>query len=446
MALVMVVLAAMLAALQFSPAVGQTVQEEAALQALDGALTAKVAELGLSGASVVLYRRGAYERPLLRGYGSMTPDSAIMVASVSKVFVGAAAAKIFELGLATPDDEVSYRNPAFPGTPIYWRDLLTHRSSLARDVVGCCNTKSAPSYGRRDGANPNNPTCPLDDLEGFYTEYLTGVGETSVGGTTKWWDDFNVSQKWKDEQPGAEPVDKYSNLAVGLLGLEIERAAPPRADGSAHTFASFCHEYLFAPLGMNNTAWFRDDLPAGTHQVEMTEKSGSGVPTGEYCFIDYPSGQLISTARDMAMWGMAWLEYGKGFLSKAVGRDAVACQEMDSKGNMLRGDDCSYGYLWNRDLQHTSPWQFGVDGPFSALNPIDLTNGVGHSGSESGVVSQIIVLPEAGVTAVALVTGGTGTRDILQTLFENAPLTWSGPPCSRQCTSDVDRRGRRVLP
>ena len=164
--------------------------EATALQTLDGALSAKVAELGLSGASVALYKPG-YERPLLRGFGSMTPDSAIMIASVSKVFVGGAAAKIFELGRATPDDEIpaSFRNPSFPDTPIHWRDLLTHRSSLARNVVGCCNSKSSPSYGRRDGLNSYNPACPLDDLEGWYTEYLTGAGETSVGGRTEWWTD-----------------------------------------------------------------------------------------------------------------------------------------------------------------------------------------------------------------------------------------------------------------
>ena len=64
--------------------------------------------------------------------------------------------------------------------------------------------------------------------------------------------------------------------AVRLL-LEREQQRR-RADGGAHSFASFCHEYLFAPLGMNDTAWFRDDLPADTHQAVMTQKSGSGVP------------------------------------------------------------------------------------------------------------------------------------------------------------------------
>ena len=407
--------------------------EASALQALDGALSAKVAELGLSGASVALYRPG-YERPLLRGFGSMTPDSAIMIASVSKVFVGGAAAKLFELGLATPDDEISYRNPSFPNVPIYWRDLLTHRSSLARDVVGCCDSRTSPAYGRRDGVNPHNPTCPLDDLEGWYTKYLTGAGESSVGGTTEWWNDedpnagdYPLSRKWKDEAPGSEPADQYSNLAVGLLGLLIERAAPPKADGSAHSFASFSHEYMFAPLGMTNTAWFRNDLPANTHQVTMTAKSGNGNPSGEYCFIDYPSGQLMSTARDMATWGMAWLEYGKGFLSEEWGREAVACQEMDASGQMLSGDACDFGYLWNRQFQHTSPSQFEAGGPFSAFNPLDLTNAVSHSGSEAGIVSQIIVLPEAGVFAVALLTGGRGSRDLLEVFFNNAPETWTGP-------------------
>ena len=46
--------------------------------------------------------------------------------------------------------------------------------------------------------------------------HLTGVGETSVGGATDWWDDdptspFYVSQKWKGEQPGAEPADKTTS-------------------------------------------------------------------------------------------------------------------------------------------------------------------------------------------------------------------------------------------
>ena len=271
-----------------------------------------------------------------------------MIASVSKVFVGGAAAKLFELGRATPDDEIpsSLRNPSFPDTPIKWRDLLTHRSSLARDVVGCCNTKKAPSYGRRDGLNEHNPTCPLDDLEGWYTKYLTGTGETSVGGTTEWWtdqfeecvdtdngakdsegfgcangysggfshlcgsyddDDFSslvmccacdpnasdypLSKKWKNDKPGSEPAgEQYSNLAVGLLGLLIERAAPPKADGSAHSFASFSHEYIFAPLGMTRTAWFRDDLPADTHQVTMDVEVGQRQPVGRVPFHRLPVG------------------------------------------------------------------------------------------------------------------------------------------------------------
>ena len=77
----------------------------------------------------------------------------------------------------------------------------------------------------------------------------------------------------------------------------------------------------------------------------------------------------------MATWGMAWLEYGKGFLSEAVGRNATACQEVNQDGQIRSNDACDFGYLWNRQFQHVAV-AIEAGGPFSAFNPLDLTNGV----------------------------------------------------------------------
>ncbi len=128
----------------------------------------------------------------------MTPETVIMIASVSKVFAGAAVLKLVSQGIINLDDDIcqvlpneydasACRNPAYPSTPITWRMLVTHRSSLRANIpsvkVGRKRYEASygPSGGYTEGVAKGNPTCPLTDVVGFYRDFMIDKPtETSV--------------------------------------------------------------------------------------------------------------------------------------------------------------------------------------------------------------------------------------------------------------------------
>ena len=66
----------------------------------------------------------------------VTVDDPVRVASISKLIVALGVMRLVDQGRVSLDEDVSnylgweLRNPAFPGTPITLRMLLSHRSSL----------------------------------------------------------------------------------------------------------------------------------------------------------------------------------------------------------------------------------------------------------------------------------------------------------------------------
>jgi CubicO group peptidase (beta-lactamase class C family) len=65
-------------------------------------------------------------------------------------------------------------------------------------------------------------------------------------------------------------------------------------------FSALCKQSIFAPLAMNETAWFLKDLDA-THIAMPYHPNDAGVleAQGMYGFLDYPSGQLRTSARQL---------------------------------------------------------------------------------------------------------------------------------------------------
>ena len=185
---------------------------------------------------------------------------------------------------------------------------------------------------------------------------------------------------------------------------------------------------------MRNTAWFRKDLPHDV--IEATpavwlDAQGEHEDKGHYCFVDYASGQLHTSARDLASFGKAWLNYGGGkggFISEETGKMAIGCASRNSDGSTPDDDDCEMGYLWFRN--NNKRRDAGESVPLDPVRDLDWTDGIGHSGSEVGIQTNMIVLPKAGLVAVVL-TNGKGhdipernfMHEIMGTLLESAPLT-----------------------
>lgn len=430
--------------------------------ALDVAMQAKLEEWKLLGFSVAIFRQGAYSEPIARGYGKthadpaqagpVTGDTVQMIASMSKTILGAAATKLIDAGDVKLDDDIkdvlpedwtpvgTSRNPKSPSKPVTWRHIMTHTSSMTRDVQAY--DRSYGPKGAIFGSKTGNDQCPLTDLSGFYGDYLmdrgitTGVGQEGPGSPFNW---YKEAQKkggaWNSaDRPGK--TYEYSNFATGYLALLVELAAAnsPNFRGSP-TFSEFCKQEIFDVLDMKSTAWFREDLPPDVSEAtpaQWHDGKHKHDNIGHYCFIDYASGQLHTSARDLAKFGQAWLNYGAGrggFISESTGKMAVGCVSRNPDGSTPADDDCEMGALWYRMTNKQRDW--GESASFDPVRSLDWTDGIKHSGSEKGVQTNMIVMPKAGLVAVVL-TNGKGYKiegrsfmhEIMGTLLDSAPLTY----------------------
>lgn len=359
--------------------------------------------------------------PIIRGYGKVsssensekvTPDTAFMIASVSKIIVGAAVLVLVDQGKIDLDDDICHaipedwdqsacRNPKYPNTAVTWRMLVTHRSSLRGDIPTLRNANGdwveasyGPSGGYAEGTAAGHETCPMDDVVGFYRDFMIDKEtETSVGAdlNVNWYQlgQQNGGGAWKNFEPGSRTL--YSNFAVGYIAALVELL-------SGQSFPDFCREKLFEPLDMDHTAWFRRDLPESTLEAIPTEwiRRKKYEDVGHYCFIDYASGSLRTTANDMAKFLHAMLDFGSPILwSNETGRQAVTCQERDADGEAVK--NCEFGVNWILlDNSQKGSAEFWLE-PFQGL---DWSDGAHHDGAEAGSQTQIVVLPKAGVYVV----------------------------------------------
>jgi CubicO group peptidase (beta-lactamase class C family) len=380
-------------------------------------------ELNVRGASVVYYDASKMDAPIIRGYGKIssskdsqdvTSHTPFQLASITKVFTQAVVASMVNQGLIRLEDDIcdvipsdwqqsACRNPAHPDAVVTWRSLATHTSSLTGDIPFVLNQDGdikAAQYGPTDGwaygIAAGNPTCPLTDFQGFYRDFLTNkTTETTVGtvnftvdggGPLNWYKaGQDAGGAWLDYAPG-EGVT-YSNVAAGYVAALVELV-------TNRTLADYSQEYIFAPLGMNETVWYSRDLPAGVLEAEPVDfRNGAFYDIGQYCYIDMASGSLRMSAEDMAKWLQAMLTYGAPKLwPESIGREVFSCQQKHSQGDDF--EPCFFGLGWMFVQPSMEVGLFGFD--YNWTEGYNLTNGVWHDGAEAGVRTHVLVLPNAG--------------------------------------------------
>jgi len=391
----------------------------------------------------------------------VTADTAFHMASVSKVFVGAAIAMLIDQKvIASLDDDIcdvlptdfnltACQNPYFPDQVVTWRMLATHRSSLIGDIpyvqdpVTGQNVTAA--YGPSGGYDPDipaagNPTCPLTDVQGFYRDImLDQESETSVGRTGDGFDDinwYNVAQDdleggvWNPEDPPGSYND-YSNFAVGYIAALVEYA-------TGISLEDYCQSNVFQPLGMTRTSWFMESLPEGTVTAMPTyvtldaNNQPQWTDVGYYCYIDYASGQLHTTANDMAQWGDAMLQRGVPMLwtNETATSSVFGCQEQDETGMFLDETGnvtaCQHALLWGMlDNDKKEYWFQDIlesDDDFenwiAPFLDLDWTDAAEHAGGEFGIQTQLIVFPAAGVYAAAMASTSGNDEAAAQMLIK----------------------------
>ena len=165
---------------------------------------------------------------------------------------------------------------------------------------------------------------------------------------------------------------EYSNIGAALTAQVL-------TDATGTSFPSWCQDRIFAPLGMDDTAWFLSDLDQEQLAVPTEWWRGGYEEIGHYGFPDYPSGQLRSSAVDVSR-----------FLRVAMGGGSARGVELlsaSAQAEMLEPAypalDPDQGIGWSRwDLDGDEVW--------------------GHNGGESGASTEILWWPETGRGVVVL--------------------------------------------
>lgn len=266
--LFVIVLGLAVQAQQPSPQAKQTID----YARVEAAALAEMEAAGVPGAVILIVRGDAIE--FAKGLGvasvevgdAVTPDHLFRIGSTTKMFVGAALAKLAgegKLKLDKPSGEVI---PSLPPrlAAITPHQLLTHTSGLADDLA---------MFGPHDEA----------------------MLAASI-------------RRWTPERLFTKPGDvySYSNPGYWLAGHVAETAA-------GKLFADVLADDIFQPLGMQRTT-FRPML-AITYPVAQGHEVKDGKPAiirpAANNAAAWPAGSMYSSANDLARFAIAMLNDGR---------------------------------------------------------------------------------------------------------------------------------------
>ena len=309
---------------------------------LDPLITEGMQEQHIPGLAIAVVKDG--DLLFSKGYGyadieKRTPvDPArteFRIASISKLFTATAVLQAVEQGRVDLQTDVnSYlkevRIPATFARPITLRDLLTHTPGFDDEYIG----KSARTEADQQ---------PLGRfLAHAIPERLVPPGE----------------------------VYSYSNIGNAIAGYVVESV-------EGRDYAAYAADSIFGPLGMRRTSY---RLPAGLvpdlavcYTLEGTEFRRNPFDV----LNDYPGGQAISTANDMARFMIAYLQEGRLGDHRIV-RDTTARAMMEPQFTHHAGLRSTVGYGFH---------QFNARG----------VRVVGHDGGYIGSSTRLWLFPEHGV-------------------------------------------------
>lgn len=224
-------------------------------------------EYDVKGLSVALVKDG--ELFWSKGFGysdknngiKATDDTIFAVASISKLFTGIAIMQLVEDGLINLDSPITDYIPEFniernytEEIPITVRNLMTHHSGI-----------------------PDSKT-----------HNMFGESNETFHGTVAYLNTQKTVYKPRE-------VLAYSNLAINLLGIIVERV-------SGDNFTDYVAQNILSPLSMDNSSFQYVYEWEGVDKniVSKSYKSGSQETYKELRIRDIPAAGLFSNAKDLS--------------------------------------------------------------------------------------------------------------------------------------------------
>ena len=324
---------------------------------------------------------GSYGQAIIEDRIEVTETTLFMLASISKTVTGIAVMQLWEDGLFDLDEDInvylpfSVRNPNHQSAPITFRMLATHTSSI------------------KDNWNI------LDPLTSWGEDSPIPLGEFVEGYLTPGGAYYNANN-YHGWVPGENYV--YSNVGVALAAYLVEVISP-----DYDSFAQYCNENIFDPLGMDETSWYLADLNIDNIAMPYYWNGSGYTPYGHYSDPWFPSASLKTSSIQLARHLIAFMQYGQ--------IDDVRILESETVEMM-------------KTVQHPdiSPW-FGL---FWYWQYFGQRVTWGHNGGDYGVNTRMFYYPEED-NGVIVLNNGAYTWEIFYTtdviaydLFEYA----AGPP------------------
>jgi CubicO group peptidase (beta-lactamase class C family) len=374
---------------------------------LDGFIRARLEEDHAPGFAACIVKgdqllwSGGYGFANIEARIPMTPETLQNIGSISKTVTATAIMQLWQAEELALDDDVSnylpfvIRNPRFPETPITCRQLLTHRSSIT----------DGPAYGASYACG--DPAVSLADwISGYFMP----------GGPY-----YSADENFHQWEPGtADPPPRpraYSNVGYGLLGYLVETI-------SGMPFSAYCHDEIFVPLGMPETAWYLADLDISKHAVPYSFlpedfetpdepefdsmlpapgltpadlQPGTLAPHCLYSFYNYPDGLVRTSVLELSRFLRAYILGGELEGGRILRRETVE--------TMLSFEHYGRGLCWS---------------------PREMDNGDflwGHGGGDPGISTYMGFRPADGVGVIVFYnfsSPGEGANEIFARLLQEA--------------------------
>jgi CubicO group peptidase (beta-lactamase class C family) len=316
-------------------------------------LTSDLKTLKVPGLSAAIVKNGKVVCTAVAGMADtsqnkpVTPDTAFLWASVSKTVTATALMQLFDQGKFKLDDDISkfigfpVQIPSCPGTPVTFRQLLTHSSSIVdNDTV--IDSVMTPQ---------GDPTVPLADL---VKGYLT------LGG--KYYNSTNFASGC----PGTS--NSYSNMGATIIGYLVQVM-------SGTDFYHYTKAHIFTPLGMTNTSFRLADMD----QSLIALPKGNGPHYGEG---DFPDGMVRTSPSQLGKFLAAYMQGGQYNGQQILKSTTV--QEMLKNQTSL---DSTQGLIWYSDSSFSGSTAWG------------------HNGSDTGAASNMFFDPATRIGVLLVANG-----------------------------------------
>ncbi len=349
---------------------------------LDDFVRQEMSKANIPGLALGIAKAGAVQ--VARGYGladlehrrPVTANTVFHIASVTKLVTATMLVKLLHEKRSVLDEPIgkyldfAVVNPHAAATPITFRHLLTHTSSI-----------SDAKYYEIDFRSPGaDATLELADL---LKNYLRPGGRY-----------YSADGCFLKAAPGA--AWDYSNIGYGLLGHLASRIG-------GTDMRELTREQIFAPLGMGHTYWSIAETPAAESAVPYDVADGKLIATQPVGFPDWSAGMLRSSVGDLAKFVAACANGGVASGNRIL--PAAAQAEMFTSRTSAQLPD----WLTGQALGWMASNLDGAPG----LNPI-----FNHWGGDPGVFTAVYAEPgtRTGVVIFTNVTASSASKAAIKSI------------------------------